>query len=139
VSATAATAASTTKTKKVKCTVPLNSQSPATAMSGYDLGLVGSCQPFGHGVQYDTFTVTMNSATSETISGPFRDYFNAGTLHGRYTLTGNPTAMAPFVGSATYTGGTGAYTHAAGKGTLSCMLPSATAANCVINAKFTRP
>jgi hypothetical protein len=66
----------------------------------------------------------VNATTGKISShGAFKDYFNNGTVHGAYTLSGKlkTTTSGTFVGALAITGGTGAFkaAHAAGK--LTCV------------------
>jgi hypothetical protein len=109
-------------TTTVSCNFKLTDQSPPTAKSGADFGFVNCGKPFGAGVQTDTFKETFASKTSGSVTGPVKDYFDTGTVSGTYTLAVTVTGKtsATFKGTAKYTGGTGAFSHAAGSIALSC-------------------
>ena len=106
----------------VSCTLKLTDQAKPAAISGADFGFVTCGKPLGSGVQTDTFKETFTSKTSGTATGPFMQYFDTGTVHGTYTLAITVTGKtsATFKGTATYKGGTGAFSHAAGSIPLSC-------------------
>jgi hypothetical protein len=80
----------------------------------------------GSGVQKNSFTVP---DTGDTV-GTYAQYFNAGSIHGKFDLTpvsgsGDLTTVGftnqSWVGTVTVLGGTGAYAGAAGKkGVLKC-------------------
>jgi hypothetical protein len=56
---------------------------------GEDFGTV-DCPSFGKGVQHDTLTVTATSPTT-AMTGPFKQFFDTGTIHGTVTLTASAT------------------------------------------------
>ena len=117
--AVSATAAGTTN---VSCSFKLTSQTPPTATSGVDFGLVTCSPPFGNGVQYDTTKSKFTSKTSGTVTGPFTDYFDTGTIHGTFALTVKVTGpkTVTYAGPVKITGGTGAFSKALGTATVSC-------------------
>jgi hypothetical protein len=123
----------------VSCTLKLTDQSPPTARSGADFGFVNCGKPFGSGVQTDTFKETFASKTSGSVTGPYKEYFDTGTVQGTYTLAITVTGKtsATFKGTAKYTGGTGAFSHAAGSGTLSCSSADGVHTTCTAKATFT--
>ena len=133
-----ATGATRPKPKSAKCTYDLSTQgSPSpTATSGKDLGYVKCGKPFGNGVQSDSFTARAHG-TNVTIGGPVKDFFDNGTVHGTYTLSG-PATGTTFKGSATITGGTGAYKHIKGSiKNLICTEASATQTHCTGTVSYT--
>ncbi|MDQ6818496.1 MAG: hypothetical protein M3018_13985, partial [Actinomycetota bacterium] len=111
-------AASAPKAKKVTCTFRIKSQSPPQALTGYDLGFVSCPGFFGDGLHWDSFTVTP-AAPNVTIHGPFKDFFNRGTIHGSFELHGTLTS-ATVSGPIKVLGGTGAFEHIRGHGRLEC-------------------
>jgi hypothetical protein len=117
-----ASAAYRAKTKTVKCRAKVTDQAPPTATSGTDFGLLACGKPFGSGVLHHEFTETPTSRTTGTVNASFKWFFDQGTVHGTLklaaTFTG-PTSLT-FRGTATYTGGTGAFKHVAGSAKLSC-------------------
>ena len=120
---------------KLTCTATLYDQAPAMATSGIDFGFASCPKPFGSGVQEDHFTDKLGAASSITVSGPYKEFYNNGTIHGTYTLTGKTTGTT-LTGSASVIGGTGAFSHAAGAARLTCT-GSATSNKTVCAAKFT--
>jgi hypothetical protein len=119
VTATAAAAGSATK---VTCTLQLQTLA-APGASGEDFGTVDCGHVFGKGVQHDPLvTVTPASATTGTATGSFKEFFDAGTIHGTFNLTYTvtpPTAVA-YSGTAKISGGTGAYKHVKGSAKVVC-------------------
>jgi hypothetical protein len=133
------TASAAKKAKKISCTFTLTSQEPPTATSGEDFGFVKCPKPFGKGLQYDKFTVAPATTTTGTASGPFKDYFDTGTTKGlyklNYTVTG-PTSVS-YTGTFKYSGGTAAFKHAKGSGTLTCTSPDGVHTTCTSKGTFT--
>jgi hypothetical protein len=116
------------KPLKAKCTIRLTTQIPQgattlspTALTGQDVGPVSCPKPFGSGLQWDSFTVTPTTATTGKVSGPYKEWFNTGTLHGVFSLSFAPSSTGiVYTGKVTIAGGTGAFSHIKGKGKLSC-------------------
>lgn len=114
-------------TTKVKCTIRLvpaippgaTAPNPASAR-GAQFGLVSCGKPFGSGVQEDAYT-----AGTKGVSGPYKEFFNAGTISGKYSLTFTPHSPTNISYNGTYSvlRGTGAYAHTRGAGTLTCSTP----------------
>jgi hypothetical protein len=75
---------------EVACTLHMQTLAPPGA-SGEDFGTV-DCGSFGKGVQHDTLTVTATSPTAATMTGPFKQFFDTGTIHGTVTLTASATS-----------------------------------------------
>jgi len=128
--ATSATGKPSPATKSANCTYDITTQGGAPgATSGKDLGYVKCGAPFGSGLQSDSFTDKV-SGTSVKVSGPVKDYFDNGTVHGAYAISGKTTSTS-FKGSASVTGGTGAYKHIKGVvNNLTCTPSSATQNHC---------
>jgi len=125
----------TTKTKqtgtKLTCRLSLTSQVPSGsvtvtqgAVDGTQFGSAKCGNPLGSGVEGDSFT----SNSGGTVSGSYQQYFNAGTVHGDYTLAPNSTqpptttsfTSASYSGTVTIKNGTGLDKKAVGTGTLTC-------------------
>jgi hypothetical protein len=106
-----------------KCVLKDYTQTPGK-LTGFDLGFVACTGPFGAGVQSDSYKETVNGKTGKiTSKGGFKDYYNTGTVHGVYKLSGklSSATTGTFKGSVAITGGTGAFKGASGGGTLSCV------------------
>jgi hypothetical protein len=106
------------------CTLQLQTLAPPGA-SGEDFGTVNCASAFGNGVQHDTLTVTPTSPTTATVSGPFKQYFDTGTIYGTVNLTASatPTGAVTYTGLAKISGGTGAYKHLRGSAKVKCSSP----------------
>jgi hypothetical protein len=137
-------------TEKVTCTLALTTEVPAgdTVItpgdpSGTQFGFVGCGKLLGKGVQTDPFSQT----ASGDIVGPYKQYFGTGSLHGQYdlTVTGQsaPTTTTftatSYTGSVSVAGGTGAWAHVTGKGTLACSSADAIHTSCTEHLKLKLP
>ncbi|MEA2222136.1 MAG: hypothetical protein QOH83_512 [Solirubrobacteraceae bacterium] len=103
------------KHAEVNCTFHLQTLA-APGASGEDFGTVDCPSGFGKGVQHDTLTVTPTSPTTATMTGPFKQFFDTGTIHGTIKLTASATSAGAvtYTGTAKVSGGTGAYKHVRG-------------------------
>ena len=121
------TAATSSGATKITCTLKIYNQTP-TKLSGFTFAYINCPQPFGNGVQSSTYSATVNTATgAATNKGADKNWFDAGTTHGTFSLSGqytSPTA-ATFEGTVTFTGGTGAFKATKGTGTLTCSTTNA--------------
>ena len=130
--ATVASGASGGRT--LTCVLDNRSQSPANSTTGYDLGKIRCGSPLHSGLEYDQFKDTV-SGSHVTITGRFKLYFDTGTTHGTYRISGSATGTT-FTGTVKTTGGTGAFSHVSGPGTISCTPSSSTADHCTITSKL---
>ena len=105
----------------VTCTLQLQTLAPPGA-SGEDFGTVNCSSTFGKGVQHDTLTVTPTSPTTATVTGPFKQFFDRGTIHGTIKLTASATTAGAvtYTGTAKISGGTGAYKRVRGSAKVEC-------------------
>jgi hypothetical protein len=95
---------------------------------------------FGKGVQHDTLTVTPTSPTTATVIGPFKQFFDTGTIHGTVKLTASATSegVVTYKGVAELSGGTGAYRHVRGSARVECTSPDGgTHTTCTAKARGT--
>src|SRR5262249_60683071 len=78
-------------------------------------------KPFGAGVQQGTFRESI-TGTALTVTGSFKNYYDEGSFHGTYKLTGTIGGSGPTTatGVVKVTGGTGAFRGAKGKGKTKC-------------------
>ncbi len=107
------------KTTKVHCTSKsYNVSSPST--SGTTFATLKCSKPFGAGVQQGTFAESI-AGTKISVTGKFKNFYDSGTNHGSYKLSGT-VASGPITatGSVKVTGGTGAYKNMTGTGKLTC-------------------
>ena len=137
-------------TAKVTCTLALTTEVPGSDTvitpgdpSGTQFGFVGCGKLLGNGVQTDPFSQT----SSGDIVGPYKQYFGTGSIHGQYDLTvtaqSAPTTTTftatSYTGTVSVTGGTGAWAHVTGKGTLACSSPDAIHTTCTEHVKLKLP
>lgn len=95
------------------------------------------------GVQWDTWTIP---DSGDTV-GRFRQYFNAGTVHGTFDLT--PGESAPptqdnlaatnYTGTVSVLSGTGVYWGITGHGTSVCASPDDIHLSCTVKLKLKLP
>jgi hypothetical protein len=123
---TTATAVGAGPAKNVEVTCTLQMQTlAAPGTSGEDFGTVNCASVFGKGVQHDTLTVTPTSPTTAVVTGPFKQFFDTGTIHGRTNLAASITSegVVTYTGTAKISGGTGAYKHLRGSAKIKCSSP----------------
>jgi hypothetical protein len=120
ISVPGAPTAAAKKKRTVSCTFHLRTQSfPTATAPGEDFGFVDCSGPFGSGVQYDTFTLTPETATTGTAELKFKAYFDQGTVSGVWNATYEFTSATEgtFEQTVTWTHGTGKFKHVRGSGT----------------------
>ena len=107
-------------------------------LSGVAFGDVNCTKPFGVGVQRARNTTTIAGSTAN-VSGSFKNFFDDGTNYGTVKMSGPVSAGAITVrGSVTTIGGTGAYKHISGKGSVSCTTTDAGKTfHCTVKGTFT--
>ena len=107
---------------KHKCTLMATSQTP-NKPTGYDFATQKCSAPYGAGLAIITYKEGLKGTTGFTDVGGFKVYFNRGTLHGTYALSGTlPASGQPITASGPIkiTGGTGAFAGFKAKGTQTC-------------------
>jgi hypothetical protein len=135
----------------VTCTTAVSTATPPgqsalvpPVMQGTDYGTVKcSGKQFGHGVHTDTFTVP---DSGDTV-GTYTQYFDAGSIHGKFDLTPGeaspPTTdtilASTYTGTETVAGGTGVYVGIKGTGTSTCASPDDIHTTCTIKLKLKLP
>ena len=107
------------RTTKVHCTSKTyNVSSPS--ISGTTFAALKCSKPFGAGVQQGTFAESI-AGTQISVTGKFKNFYDNGTNHGSYKLSGTvASGTITATGSVKVTGGTGAYKNMKGTGTLKC-------------------
>lgn len=136
-----------TKTVVFNCHINLTTEAPPGQQAvdvppsrGTQYGLA-HCGSFGGAVQAASFKVP----DSGDMVGGYAQYFNAGTLHGKFDLqplTGLEPSSTTFesqdwAGTVTVTGGTGTWAKASGKkGTLKCTSPDSVHLRCTEKIKL---
>lgn len=126
------------KTRKVVCKLDLFATIPQPAPTAANYGSTKCGKPFGFGVQKDSSVVTRTSLTTGNFTGPFKMFFDTGTIKGTFniafvTTLGPPVPPSPlptiagvaYTGTLTVTGGTGAWRRIRGTGTIVGSSPDA--------------
>jgi hypothetical protein len=133
-----ATAKKPRKPTHVSCTVNLWAIIRQPAPTAANFGTTRCSHGFGLGVQQDSSTTTRTSLTTGSFTGPFKMFFDQGTIYGTFTI-GFVTTLAPpappatlptiagvaYRGTLKVTRGSGRYAHARGGGTLTGSSPDA--------------
>lgn len=90
-------------------------------LSGLAFAQLNCTKPFGAGVQRARNTTAIVGGSTVNLSGSFKNFFDDGTDSGTVKLSGPfGTGAITVRGSVTTTGGTGAYKHIKGKGSVTC-------------------
>lgn len=106
---------------KHKCLVVATDQTSGKT-TGYDYGADKCSAPYGTGLIFITYKQAI-SGTHVTSAGTFKNYYDRGTIHGAYALSGMlPTTGSAITASGTVKvlGGTGAFAGTKAKGTMTC-------------------
>jgi hypothetical protein len=124
--------------KQVMCTLNLHAIIKQPAPTAANFGTTQCNRGFGAGVQQDTSTTTRTSLTTGSFTGPFKMFFDEGTIYGTFTISfvttlapPVPPATLPTISGVAYTGtlkvtrGSGRYGHVRGSGTLTGTSPDA--------------
>jgi len=105
----------------VTCTIKLIAVKPPRTINAENFGEI-DCSPYlGKGVQHDSSVVTPTGRFSGHFTGPFQQFFENGSLKGRFTISyvTDPTTLAvTYNGTITVEAGTGRYKNLRGEGTL---------------------
>ncbi len=125
-------------TRKITCKLDLFATIPQPAPTAANFGRTSCGKPFGVGVQKDSSTVTRTSLTAGVFEGPFKMFFDTGTIKGTFkiafvTTLGPPVSPSTFptiagvvyTGTVKVTGGTGAWRRIRGNGTVTGTSPDA--------------
>jgi hypothetical protein len=126
------------KTRKVVCKLDLFATIPQPAPTAANYGSTNCGKPFGFGVQKDSSTVTATSLTTGVFEGPFKMFFDTGTIKGRFRISYVTTLAPPvapatlptlagvdYTGTIVVTGGSGAWRRIRGGGTVTGHSPDA--------------
>jgi hypothetical protein len=126
------------KTRRITCKLDLFATIPQPAPSAANFGTTKCGRPFGSGVQKDSSTVTRTSLTTGVFTGPFKMFFDTGTIKGTFKISFVTTLGLPIPPSTAYritgvsytgtlkvTGGTGAWRRLRGTGTIVGTSPDA--------------
>lgn len=130
--APAASAQAKKKTKNISCALTLFATIKQPAPTAANFGPAKCSRPFGAGVQQDSSKTTRTSPTTGFFSGPFKLFFDRGTIKGTFRIEFVTTLSAQYqITGVTYkgtlkvTGGTAAYRRVRGTGTVTGTSPDA--------------
>src|ERR1044072_4388548 len=74
------------KTRKITCKLDLFATIPQPAATAANYGSTNCGKPFGFGVQKDSSSVTRSSLTTGVFEGPFKMFFDTGTIKGTFKI-----------------------------------------------------
>jgi hypothetical protein len=124
--------AATKKSKNVTCALTLFATIKQPAPTAANFGPARCSRPFGTGVQQDSSKTTRTSLTAGSFTGPFKLFFDRGTIRGRFRISFVTTLSAAYqITGVTYkgtlkvTGGTAAFRRVRGTGTVTGSSPDA--------------
>jgi hypothetical protein len=130
----AVAAAETGSAQKVTCTMHLLNVAVPGATTGENFGTVECGHRLGMGVQHNpSVTVTPTSQNTGMVSGPFKQFFDTGTISGTFKLTftvSSPTS-ASYSGTARISRGTGGYEDVMGSAKIACNSQDETHITCM--------
>src|ERR1044072_5223292 len=78
--------AATAATRKITCKLDLFATIPQPAATAANYGSTNCGKPFGFGVQKDSSSVTRSSLTTGVFEGPFKMFFDTGTIKGTFKI-----------------------------------------------------
>jgi hypothetical protein len=128
-----APAAMKRKPRQVTCDLTLYATIRQPAATAANFGSARCGSGFGSGVQQDSSTVKRTALAAGTFAGPFKMFFDHGTIGGTFSI-GFVTTLAPatyaitgvmYKGTLKVTAGTGSYRRARGAGTVVGTSPDA--------------
>jgi hypothetical protein len=115
----------TKKTKTITCALTLFATIKQPSPRATNFGPAKCSKPFGTGVQQDSSKTTRTSPTAGSFTGPFKLFFDRGTIRGRFTISFVTTLSASYrITAVTYkgtlkvTGGTAAFRRVRGTGSV---------------------
>ncbi|HEY1538955.1 MAG TPA: hypothetical protein VGF63_06130 [Solirubrobacteraceae bacterium] len=125
----------------VTCAIDLHAVKAPRTPTAENFGTI-DCSPFfGSGVQHDSSTVTPTGRFSGHFTGPVKQFFDAGTVSGHFTIdyVTNPQTLAvTYDGTIAIEDGTGLYSGATGSGTLTGASPDAIRSTITETLRLTR-
>jgi len=140
----ASAAAKRQQAKEISCALTLFATIKQPAPTAANFGPAKCSKPFGPGVQQDSSTTTRTSLTTGSFSGPFKLFFDRGTIKGRFTIsfvtTLSPTNQitgVTYEGTLRVTGGSAAYRRVRGTGTVTGSSPDAVQTTLAYKLKLT--
>jgi hypothetical protein len=140
-----APAAMKKKPTQVTCNLTLFATIKQPAATAANFGSAACGRGFGNGVQQDSSTVKRTSLAAGTFTGPFKMFFDRGTISGTFAI-GFVTTLAPatyaitgvmYKGTLKVTDGTGSYRRVRGAGTVVGTSPDAVKTTLVYKLELT--
>lgn len=132
------------KTTDISCALTLFATIRQPAPTAANFGTATCSRPFGTGVQQDSSVTTRTSLTTGSFSGPFKLFFDRGTINGTFTISFVTSLSAAYqITGVTYqgtlkvTGGTAAYRKVRGTGTVAGSSPDAVTTTLAYKLKLT--
>lgn len=126
-----ATAVKTAK-KQITCKLTLYATIKQPAPTAANFGATNCSPPFGSGVQRDSSTTTRASPLTGSFTGPFKMFFDRGSIHGTFTIAFVTTVDAAlkitgvtYKGTLKVTGGSARNKRVRGTGTITGFSPDA--------------
>jgi hypothetical protein len=120
------------KKRQVTCKLVLYATIKQPAPTAANFGSSRCSPPLGAGVQQDSSTTTRTSPLTGSFTGPFKMFFDRGSLKGTFTIKFVTTVDAAlnitgvtYTGTLRITGGSGRNRRARGTGTLTGFSPDA--------------
>jgi hypothetical protein len=133
-----------TKTKTISCALTLFATIKQPAPTAANFGSTTCSRPFGRGVQQDSSKTTRTSLTTGSFTGPFKLFFDRGTIKGVFKISFVTTLSASYQitgvtyqGTLNITGGTAAYRKVRGTGTVTGSSPDAVKTTLAYKMKLT--
>ena len=118
--------------KQVTCRLTLYATIPQPAPTAANFGSARCGLPFGNGVQQDSSTTTRTSPLTGSFTGPFKLFFDRGSLRGTLTISFVTTVDAAlhitgvtYKGTLKITGGSARNRKVRGTGTVTGFSPDA--------------
>jgi len=139
-----AAAATARKTRNVSCALTLFATIEQPAPTAANFGSARCSRPFGTGVQRDSSKTTRTSLTAGRFTGPFKLFFDRGTIRGTFRIRFVTMLSAAYQitgviyqGTLKITGGTAAYRRVRGTGTIAGTSPDAVRTDLAYRMKLT--
>ena len=125
-----------TANERITCKLTLYATIKQPAPTAANFGSTTCSAPFGAGVQRDSSTTTRASPLTGSFTGPFKMFFDRGSIHGTFTIAFVTTVDASlkitgvtYKGTLRVTGGSARNKRVRGTGTITGFSPDAVKTN----------
>jgi hypothetical protein len=125
-----------TATKQITCKLTLYATIKQPAPTAANFGAANCSAPLRNGVQRDASTTTRTSPLTGSFTGPFKMFFDRGSIHGTFTISFVTTVDAAlhitgvtYKGTLKVTGGSARNKRVRGTGTITGFSPDAVKTN----------